>query len=114
LQVEWNNFVEKLKTTGRDREYNTLNQQVEFGEDLRIKLTLPNSFQSLTIEALQQELLTHLREKLNNGNIMLITEVEKTENKKLIYTNSEKFEYLAGKYPLLRDLKSHLDLDVNF
>ena len=114
MKREWYDFAEKLKKDGRDREYNTLNQTIEFHENLSINLTLPNSFQSLTIEGLQQELLTHLRTKLNNSKIQLITEVEKIENKKLIYTNSEKFEYLAGKYPNLKDLKLRLDLDTDF
>ncbi|MCK5102489.1 MAG: hypothetical protein KAR17_06725, partial [Cyclobacteriaceae bacterium] len=114
LKVEWNEFAEKLKREGREREYNTLNHQVEFQKDLSIKLTLPNSFQSLTIEGLQQELLTYLRTNLNNGKIQLITEIEKVEDKKMIYTNSEKFEFLAEKYPDLRDLKKRLDLDTDF
>jgi len=114
LKKEWNNFADSLKKEGRDREYNTLNQEVVFDENLSIKLMLPNSFQSLTIEGLQQELLTYLRTKLNNSSIQLITEIEKIENKKLIYTNSEKFDYLAEKYPNLKDLKSRLDLDTDF
>lgn len=103
-----------LKTKGRDREYNTLNQEIRIDDDLTIHLLLPNSFQALTIEGLQQELLTHLRTKFNNGSIKLVTEVEKFEEKKLIYTNSEKFEYLAEKYPELRKLKARLDLDTDF
>ena len=81
LKAEWKKFAEMLKGQGRDREFNTLNQQVEYHEDLKINLTLPNSFQSLTIEGLQQELLTTLRTNLNNNSIQLITEVEKVENK---------------------------------
>lgn len=114
LKAEWNRFTDSLKEEGRDREYNTLNQKVEFHDDLKIELTLPNSFQSLTIEGLKQELLTYLRAKLNNGAIQLITEVEKIESKKMIYTNSEKFDFLAEKYPNLRDLKQRLDLDTDF
>ncbi len=114
LKTEWKKFADKLKNEGRDREYNTLNQQVEYHENLTINLTLPNSFQALTIEGLQQELLTTLRANLNNKDIQLITEVEKVENKKMIYTNSEKFEYLAKKYPNLRELRKRLDLDTDF
>ena len=114
LKAEWNSFMDGLKKARRDREFNTLNQQVVFHEDLSINLTLPNSFQSLTIEGLQQELLTYLRTKLNNGKISLHTEVEKTEDKKMIYTNSEKFDYLTKKYPALKELKARLDLDTDF
>ena len=114
LKEEWFAFAEKLKKEGREREFNTLSQEVVFHEDLTINLTLPNSFQTKTIEDLQQELLTYLRTKLNNSKINLTTEVEKIESKKLIYTNSEKFDYLADKYPNLKELKSRLDLDTDF
>lgn len=114
LKAEWEAFIKFLKDGGREREYSTLNQHVDFREDLSIILTLPNSFQTKTIEDLQQELLTHLRTKLDNGNIKLITEIEKIENKKLIYTNSEKFDHLAQKYPMLVELRNRLELDTDF
>lgn len=114
LKAEWKAFLEKLKREGRDSEYSTLNQQVEFHEDLSIILTLPNSFQTHIIEGFQQELLTTLRTNLNNGKIQLKTEIEKIESKKMIYTNKEKFEYLAEKHPNLKELKMRLDLDTDF
>lgn len=58
--------------------------------------------------------MTHLRTQFNNGKIKLVTKVEKFEEKKLIYTNSEKFDYLAEKYPELRKMKQKLDLDTDF
>lgn len=114
LLVGWKEFVNKLKADGRDREFNTLNQKVHIDQDLCIHLLLPNSFQTKTIEDVQQELLTNLRTRFDNGKIKLVTEVEKFEEKKLIYTNSEKFDYLAEKYPELRNLKQRLDLDTDF
>jgi DNA polymerase-3 subunit gamma/tau len=114
LMAGWNDFVNKLKLDGRDREYNTLNQRVNIDQDLCIHLMLPNSFQTKTIEDVQQELLTYLRTRFNNGKIKLLAEVEKFEEKKLIYTNNEKFEYLAEKYPELKKLKQRLDLDTDF
>ena len=44
--------------------------------------------------------------KLNNKDIQLITEVEKIENKKMIYTNSEKFDFLG-----VRDLRTEAEVD---
>ncbi len=114
LEKAWYDYVNKLKEKERTLEYNALNQKVEFSDDLTIHLTLPNSFQSLTIEELRQELLGHLRQQLRNKNINLKTSVEKLEDKKLIYTNKEKFDYLAEKYPVLRKLRSKLDLDTDF
>ncbi len=114
VREAWDDFLKKLKSDGRDREYNILNQQVVVNESLQIRLLLPNSFQVKTIEEIQQELLTELRVKLQNNTISLVTEIERQEDKKMIYTNSEKFEYLANKYPLLRELKQRLDLDTDF
>ena len=114
LKAEWNTFTEKLKKEGRDSDYSTLNQQVEFNDDLSIKLTLANSVQIHIIEGFQLELLTFLRTNLNNGKIQLNIEIEKMEDKKMIYTNKEKFDYLAEKHPNLKELKQRLDLDTDF
>jgi len=114
LKSIWQKFTEKLKAEGREREYNTLNQKVIFGEDLSVNLTLSNSFQAITIESLQQELLAYLRITLKNSTIRLVVEIEKTEEKKLIYTNSEKYEYLSKKYPNLQALRSRFELDTDF
>jgi chromosomal replication initiation ATPase DnaA len=95
-----------LKANGRSREYNTLNQKVHIDDELTIHLLLPNSFQTKTIEDLRLELLTHLRKKFNNGNIKLVTEVERFEDKKLIYTNSEKFRSFGTKIPGFEDVEA--------
>ncbi|MDZ7605831.1 MAG: hypothetical protein U5K79_09660 [Cyclobacteriaceae bacterium] len=114
MKSVWQKFTEKLKTEGREREYNTINQKVIFGEDLSVNLTLSNSFQAITIESLQQELLAFLRGALKNSSIRLLVEIEKTEDKKMIYTNSEKYEYLSKKYPNLQALRSRFELDTDF
>ncbi len=114
LKATWKKFNEKLKTEGREREFNILNQKVEFGEDLTINLTLSNSFQAITIESLQQELLAYIRGALKNSSIRLNVIIEKTEEKKMIYTNSEKYEYLAKKFPNLQSLRSRFELDTDF
>ncbi len=68
----------------------------------------------MAIENLKQDLLTYLRTALKNNYITLEINIRKVEEKELRYTNREKFEYLAEKYPKLRDLQSRLDLDPDF
>jgi DNA polymerase-3 subunit gamma/tau len=114
LKSSWQKFTEKLKAEGRDREFNIVNQKVNFSDNLSINLTLSNSFQAITIESLQQELLAYLRGTLKNSSIRLLVEIEKTEEKKMIYTNSEKYEYLAKKYPGIQALRSRFELDTDF
>jgi DNA polymerase III subunit gamma/tau len=114
LQDAWNAFIEEMRRQGRDRDVNALNQPWELAGDDTILLKVPNSFQLVAIDNIRQELVLFLRKKLNNRNILLKSEAIKIESHKRIYTNSEKFEYLAEKYPKLRNLKQRFDLDVDF
>ena len=114
IVLSWNAFLEELRAAGRDADYKTLNQEVLIGDDLQIRLELPNGFQLVRLESLRPELLAFLRERHRNNLIDLHVEVQKQDTKKLIYTAREKFDYLAEKYPVLRELRSKLDLDTDF
>lgn len=114
IRLSWNAFLEELRAAGRDADYKTLDQEVLIGDDLQIRLELPNGFQLVRLESLKPELLAFLRAKHRNNHIDLHVEVQKQDTKKLIYTAREKFDYLAEKYPTLRELRSKLDLDTDF
>jgi len=59
--------------------------------------------------------LLFLREKLNNSIIKIEGDLqkEKSGNNKL-YTNKEKFEHLAEKNPMVKNLQEKLGLDPDF
>lgn len=60
------------------------------------------------------ELTAFLREKLKNTSLQVTGELSASEDKKVIYTNREKFDYLADKNPILKELKDRLGLDTDF
>jgi DNA polymerase-3 subunit gamma/tau len=60
------------------------------------------------------ELITYLREKLQNNSIQVVGELASSDDKKIIYTNREKFDYLVEKNPMLKELKDRLNLDTDF
>ena len=60
------------------------------------------------------ELTAFLREQLRNNTIQVTGQVQTSEDKKIIYTNREKFDFLAEKNPMLRELKDRLGLDTDF
>lgn len=60
------------------------------------------------------ELTTFLRERLKNSLIQVTGELTAADDKKMIYTNRDKFEYLAAKNPMLTELKDRLGLDTDF
>lgn len=60
------------------------------------------------------ELTTFLREKLRNSMILVAGELLESEDKKMMYTSRDKFEYLLEKNPVLREMKERLGLDPDF
>ena len=63
---------------------------------------------------LKVDLTTFIREKLRNQSIQIVGELREAEQRKVIYTNREKFDYLVQKNPMLRELKERLGLDTDF
>jgi len=62
---------------------------------------------------MKSELTTFIREKLKNNFITLTSQLQVIDDKKVIYTSREKFEYLANKNPILNELKDRLMLDTD-
>lgn len=114
LREAWGDYLELLRQQDRSADFKTLDQPAEFGEDLVINLKLANGFQLVRLEGLKAELLAFLREKLRNSGVDLKAEVQKQDTVKRIYTNRDKFEHLSDKYPVLKELRSRLDLDPDY
>lgn len=67
------------------------------------------------LNSIKSELTGYLREKLQNNTLQVTGELPtEGEEKKIIYTNREKFDFLAEKNPMLKELKDRLGLDTDF
>jgi len=89
---------------------NILSQEFELkGNEITLYLT--NPIQVDILNDFRSELMDHLREKLNNDFIKLNTQVMEQDDKKMIYTNKEKFKHLADKNKQLKLLQERLGLD---
>ena len=116
LENSWRAFSETKKEAGKAQELNVLNQPFHFNrENTTVTITLINSIQLDILDELKSDLLLFLKEKLNNSFIKIEGDLqkEKTDNNKL-YTNKEKFEYLAEKNPVVKSLQEKLGLDPDF
>ena len=67
-----------------------------------------------SFEKVKVELLTALRNSLENDTITLQSKVVQIDKSKMLYTDQEKFEHMKKKYPALRDLQEKLGLDPEF
>jgi hypothetical protein len=59
-------------------------------------------------------LLNFLRNELNNNQIKLHPLVDTINSQTEAYTDSERFESMAKKYPQMNKLKDSLDLEIEF
>lgn len=111
LKEAWNEFAETRKKY--KAEYQVLTQEIELKENT-IVVHLHNPVQDTLLNDLKTDITTFIREKLGNTTIQLTGELISEDDKKVIYTNREKFDHLAEKNPSLRDLKNRLGLDTDF
>lgn len=111
LRAAWMEFAEQRKKF--QAEYQMLSQPYEL-RGKQIIVTLLSPVHETMLNNIKIEVSTFLREKLKNNLIQVTGELKTTEERKVIYTNREKFDYLAEKNPLLRELKDRLGLDTDF
>lgn len=70
--------------------------------------------QETMLANIKSELVSFLRSKLKNDLINVIGAVRETDDKKVMYTSRDKFEYLQTKIPVLKEFKERLGLDSDF
>jgi hypothetical protein len=111
LRAAWMEFAEQRRKF--QAEFQMLSQQYEL-RGSQIVVTLLSPVHETMLNNIKAEISAHLRDKLKNNLIQVTGELKTTDEKRVIYTNREKFDYLAEKNPLLRELKDRLGLDTDF
>lgn len=91
-----------------------LQQEISLKDDSTILLKLNNAVNIDILDRFRSDLISYLKRQLNNGKVTLETEVLKEDTKRMIYTNKDKFDYLAEKNPILNQLRERLGLDPDF
>jgi hypothetical protein len=111
LRETWNAFAEQRRKF--QAEFQLLSQPYEV-RDKEIIVNLLSPVHETMLNNIKVELTTFLREKLKNNFIQVSGQLTTSDDKKVIYTNRDKFDYLADKNPILKELKDRLGLDTDF
>jgi hypothetical protein len=114
LQRYWNEFVE-IKRQGKEMNHFTVcaNRKLVLLDNLTITFEVNTEFQLDTLKEFRGDLLEYLRKKLNNSALQLEATITQTETKALLYTNQDKYNYLATHYPILEDFRRRLGLELH-
>ena len=111
LRTTWLEFAETRKKL--QAEFQMLSQPFHLrGNTIVVNLLSP--VHETMLNNIKSDITGYLRERLKNNTIQVSGELVTSDERKIIYTNREKFEYLAEKNPLLKELKDRLGLDTDF
>ncbi len=111
LRSAWEEFAEQRKKF--QAEYQLLAQPYML-LDNRVIIHLLSPVQDTMLNNIKSELTTHLRVRLKNSAILVVGELTETDDKKMMYTSRDKFEFLLERNPVLKELKERLGLDTDF
>jgi hypothetical protein len=111
LNLAWQEFAEQRRKY--QAEYQLLTQPYEL-KDNKVIVHLLSPVQDTMLNNVRTELTAFLREKLKNSSILVAGELKESEDKKMMYTSRDKFEYLLEKNPALKEMKERLGLDPDF
>lgn len=94
-------------------EYHMLIQPTEI-RGHQIVIQLLSTVQETMLNNFKSDLIGYLRERLRNNAILVIGELREAEEKQMLYTPRDKFEYLLEKNPALKKMRDRLGLDPDF
>jgi DNA polymerase III subunit gamma/tau len=114
LQEVWDEYAQQKKNEDKTLLYTILNRSIDINEHFEIDLVVENPVQVTEFGNIKPELLAFLRQRLQNNKLNIRIDLKKGQENKLLYTSVDKYNYLAGKYPALDNLKSRLGLDTDF
>ena len=115
LQRVWQELAEERRAQDRMSEFWVLNRPVTANAEHHIELAVDNPIQVDQFNDMRVELLAELRRRTGNPRLNVqpvVTAIASTARK--LYTSTDKFEYLAERFPALREAKQRLGLEAEF
>ena len=94
-------------------EFHLLSREVDLNGSI-VTVALANTVEEPLLQSMMTDLVTYLRNRLSNPTIKVESVMKEVDVKKMAYTNKEKFDLLAEKNPILKELKDRLGLDTDF
>lgn len=109
----WNNFINFYKVKAPSFASAIAKYQPELKDNFIIEYKVANKL--IANDALNvASMLEYLKKELNNNQITLKPVIVEKTSQKVAYTDHEKYEEMAKKYPGLIDLKERLNLELDF
>ena len=107
----WKEYTDKQENKGRYIMSSILRISEPEFKDNTVIYSVPNNSTATEVENEKQQLILFIRRKLNSK-INFSLKIDKSIDKKVAYTNKEKYELLKKKNPQIEDLKNQFKLSI--
>ncbi len=107
----WDEYVDIEENKGRYNIASILRISEPKFKDDTIIYSVPNNTAAIEVEQEKQQLILFIRRKLNSK-INISLEIDKSIDKKVAYTNKEKYELLKKKNPIIEDFRNQFKLSI--
>jgi DNA polymerase-3 subunit gamma/tau len=116
LQIEWHALAQSYKKANLINKFVMMDRPIDLqGNMIHIKVENEVQVQQFN-ESIRLEILQALRTSMENFNldIELVVMPQESSDKKMLYTQSDKYDFLVAKYPILAEMKQKFGLDHEF
>ncbi|MEY4610847.1 MAG: DNA-directed polymerase [Bacteroidota bacterium] len=116
LQIEWHRLAQSYKKANLINKFVMMDRPINLlGNTIHIQVENEVQVQQFN-EGIRLEVLQALRVSMENFNLDIELDVmaQDTSDKKMLYTQSDKYDFLASKYPILAEMKHKFGLDHEF
>lgn len=114
LQRAWNDFAAKISTTNPNLYSTLIVTKPEIGADFEINFEVTNAIQEREIHSKKNDLVTFLRDELNNGFIRLKVTVNAAVSQVRPYKPDEIYQHFVARNPAVSDLKQKFGLTLEY
>jgi len=107
----WEDYANKQENKGRYIIASILRISTPKFDNNTILYSVPNNTTAIEVDQEKQQLIQFFRAKLNSK-INISLKIDKSIDKKVAYTNKEKYELLKKKNPIIEDLRNQFKLSI--
>jgi DNA polymerase-3 subunit gamma/tau len=120
LTLCWNEYIQKLEQ--QEKKHSSVGTfkiaQLKIEDDIHFSVTVPTLIAQKLVEQERMMLIEHLHNAFNNRAIAFNILVEATEREDvpihLKLNSKQRFERIAEQYPLVRELRDRLKLEIDY
>lgn len=116
LQIEWHALAQSYKKANLINKFVMMDRPIDLQGNM-IHIQVENEVQVQQFnESIRLEILQALRTSMENFNLDIELDVmpQESSDKKMLYTQSDKYDFLVAKYPILAEMKQKFGLDHEF